>query len=209
MAKKARALIGFPGMKDDELMVAAHTIIGAMTGNPHFPAPSPSLEEVQDLLEDYATKLATAGNRGSMEDTALKNESKEDLARVLRKLGYYVNTVAEGHLSILLSSGFPTNKPFAPSLAPLPVEQVRLRDGRLSGQLRLDFAKQRNVRLYEYRYRELAEEEMPWSDRFTTTSSRGNIIEPLKVARKYEVQVRAVNSQGAGGWSDTVAILVR
>src|SRR5690606_25320108 len=59
MAKKARALIGFPGMKDDELMVAAHTIIGAMTGNPHFPAPSPSLEEVQDLLEDYATKLAT------------------------------------------------------------------------------------------------------------------------------------------------------
>jgi len=209
MAKKVRALIGFPGMKDDELMVTAQTIIRAMEDNPYFPAPTPSLEEVQHQLDDYVEKLAMTRKGGSMEDTALKNESKWRLAMVLRKLAYYVNAEAEGHLSTLLSSGFPVNKPFATSLTPLTVEQVRLRDGRQSGQVRLDFDKQRNVRLYEYRYRELADEETPWSDRFTTTSSRGNIIMPLKEACKYEVQVRAVNSQGAGDWSQSVRILVR
>lgn len=196
-------------MKDDELMVAVSTIIGAMTGNANFPTPAPALQEVQDLLDDFSTKLAMARKRGSPEDTAHKNESRLPLIEALRKLGYYVNSVADGHLSTLLSSGFPTNSLPAQRLVPLPVEHVQLRDGRQSGQVRLDFAKQKNALLYEYRYREVAEEEIPWSDRFTTTSSRGNVIAPLTAACAYEIQVRAINTQGPGDWSNSARILVR
>ncbi len=75
MATKFKALIGFTRMKDDELMVTAATIIGAMTDNVHFEQPTPTLESVQQLVDDFSTKLSAARRRGSPEETALKNES--------------------------------------------------------------------------------------------------------------------------------------
>ncbi|SFS39585.1 fibronectin type III domain-containing protein [Sphingobacterium wenxiniae] len=207
MATKFKALIGFARMKDDELVVAANTIVGAMTDNPHFPTPSPSLEDVQDLLDDFSTKLAAARRRGSPEETALKNESREPLQLALQKLAYYVNGIAQGHLSTLLSSGFQTNSAGTIVQVPLKVERVRLSDGRQSGHVRLDFESQRKVLMYEYQYR--MESESEWSDRLVTSSSKANIIAPLEVAQRYEVRVRAVNTHGVGDWSDTARILVR
>lgn len=210
MSTKPKALVGFSSMKDDELMVAANTIIGAMTDNVHYPSPSPTLEEVQGILDDFTAKLVASRKRGSPEDTALKDEAKPVLAEILQKLGYYVNSVAQGRLSTLLSSGFPTSGTSGGSLVPLPVEGVRASDGRQSGQVRLDFAKQKGIRIYEYRYRKvLVEGTGPWSERYSTTSSRGNIIAPLEVGTIYEFQVRAVNTQGPGDWSNIARILVR
>jgi hypothetical protein len=196
-------------MKDDELMVAANTIIGAMTDNDHFPTPTPTLADVQVLLDDFTAKLAIARKRGSPEDTAIKDDSKALLAGALQKLGYYVNSTADGHLATVLSSGFPTNAPSTATLVPLTADNVKLSDGRQSGQVRLDFAKQTKVLLYEYCYRKVQQPEAEWGDRLTTTSSRGNIIAPLEVGQRYEIRVRAVNTKGAGDWSQVAGILVR
>jgi len=209
MATKMKALIGFGQMKDDELLIAATTIVAAMTGNSNFPTPSPEINEVKALLDDFSSKMAISRKRGSPEDTAHKDESIPALVSALQKLGYYVNSVADGHLSTLLSSGFPTNAPSTASMVPHAVENVRLSDGQQSGQMRLDFAKQAKVRMYEYSYRKLGEAEQEWSDRFTTTSSRLNIIAPLEAGHYYEVRVRAVNTKGAGDWSQTATLLVR
>lgn len=209
MAIKSKALVGFPGMKDDELMVAANTIVAAMTDNSNFPEPSPDLDVISNLRDDYSDKLAASRKRGAPEDFALKDESKDELAERLQQLGHYVNSVARGRLSIVLSSGFPTNSPDAPPQAPTPVENVRVSDGRQSGQVKLDFAKQKNVRVYEYQYRMADLPNEPWSERYTTTSSRGNIIAPLDPARYYEVHVRAINTHGIGDWSQIVRILAR
>src|SRR5690606_9653972 len=133
MATKFKALVGFTRMKDDELMVTAATIIGAMTDNVHFEQPTPTLESVQQLVDDFSTKLTAARRRGSPVETALKNESRLPLEAALRQLAYYVNGVAEGHLSTLLSSGFPTNGANGSVQSPLKVEGVKLSDGRQSG----------------------------------------------------------------------------
>ena len=208
MATKFKVLVSFTRMKDDELVVSATTIIGAMTGNEHFAEPTPTLESVQALLDDFSAKLAVSRRRGSPEETALKDESRLPLEAALRQLGYYVNGVAEGQLSTLLSSGFPTNSGTSnPVLVPLKVEAVKLSDGRQSGQVRLDFQSQPNVRMYEYQYR--SEDDEQWSDRYTTSSSRGNIIAPLAVAKVHEVRVRAINTRGVGDWSNAATILVR
>lgn len=207
---KTKALIGFVKMKDDELMILGNTVINAMTGNSNFTTPSPALDDIKTLLEDFSVKLAIARKRGSPEDTARKDESKEPLAEALQQLAYYVNSVAKGHLSTLLSSGFPTSAPAVGSIIPAQVQGVKVSDGRQSGQLRLDFESQgRAAKLYEYCYRKVETPEAVWSDRLTTTSSRGNIIAPLEVAQLYEFKVRAVNSKGAGDWSQTATILVR
>lgn len=109
MATKMKALIGFAKMRDDELVMSCRTIIGAMTANPKYPNPTPDLLDLESILEDFITKLAVSRKRGSPEDTALKNESRGPLIVALQQLGYDVNGVAQGHLSTLLSSGFPTN----------------------------------------------------------------------------------------------------
>lgn len=204
-----KALIGFGKMKDEELVIVCNTIVGAMTGNAKYTTPSPALAEIQTLLDDFTTKLAVARKRGSPEDTALKDESREPLMVAIQQLGYYVNSIAQGHLSTLLSSGFPTNSASYANQVPLKVDNVRLSDGRLSGQVKLDFASQKIATIYEYRYRIRTDIPKEWGDRFTTTSSRGNIIAPLEVGRFYEVQVRAINTQGVGDWSDSANILVR
>lgn|SRR5690606_1220021 len=209
MANKTKALIGFARMKDDELLVAGNTIIGAMTDNGHFSSPSPSLADVQALLDDFSNKLAVARKRGSPEDTALKGDSRLLLEEALQRLGYYVNSVAKGHLATVLSSGFPVNASATATLVPLRIESVKLTDGRQSGQVRLDFANQSKVLLYEYCYRLQQQPEEEWSERITTTSSRGNIIAPLPPGERVEVKVRAVNSKGIGDWSETSSLLVR
>ncbi len=209
MATKMKALIGFGKMKDDELVIVCNTIIGAMTGNAKYPTPTPELTDIQVLLDDFTAKLAIARKRGSPEDTALKDESRSPLIVVMQQLGYYVNSVAQGHLSTLLSSGFPTNSTSFANQVPLKVDNVRLSDGRQSGQVKLDFAPQRIATIYEYRYRIRTDNPSEWGDRFTTTSSRSNIIAPLEVGKFYEVQARAINTQGVGDWSDSANILVR
>lgn len=209
MAIKPRALVGFGEMKDNEILVAANTILAAMTDNPNFPNPIPSLEEVQNQTDDYSNKLAAASKRGSPEDNALKKEGKEDLAEILQQLGHYVNSVAKGHLSKVLSSGFPTNSPDAPPQPPNVVDGLKLEDGRQSGQVRLSFNKQRNIRIYEYQYRRIDVPEEDWSERFTTTSSRGNVIAPVMPGVHYEARVRAINTYGIGDWSQIVRTMAR
>ncbi|WP_390881650.1 fibronectin type III domain-containing protein [Sphingobacterium pedocola] len=120
-----------------------------------------------------------------------------------------MNGIADGHLSTLLSSGFPTNAPAVASTVPFVVDNVKATDGRQSGQMRVDFNAQSKVRMYEYSYRKVQVPEAPWSDRLTTSSSRNNIIAPLEPGQYYEVRVRAVNTKGAGDWSQTATLLVR
>lgn len=208
MAKKSKVLTYFSTMKDDELLVLTHTIINAMDNNTHFQNPVPALVDIQLLLNEFIDKLKVSRKRGSPEDTALKNESRLPLTADLQRLGNYVNSVSKGQLSVLLSSGFPTNSVASPIVVPTRTENVLLRDGRQSGQVRVDFAAQKDVLLYEYCYR-LVGDNTEWSDRFSTSSSKANIIAPLQIGASYEVKVRGVNRQGPGDWSNTVQILVR
>lgn len=75
--------------------------------------------------------------------------------------------------------------------------------------MRLDFANQRNVLIYEYQVRPRTSPESDWSEGFKTSSSRGNIIAPLEEGGRYEVRVRAINTQGVGDWSQVAVWLVR
>src|SRR5690606_19432629 len=129
MPNKTKALSGVSRMKDYELLVAVNTIIGAMTDNQHFSSHTPTLAEVQVLLDDFSNKLAQARKRGSPEDTALKGDSRMVLEDSLQQLGYYVNSVAKGHLATVLSSGFPVSTSQTTNLVPLRGESGQLVHG--------------------------------------------------------------------------------
>lgn len=205
MVLRQQAISGFLRMRDDELARQAATIIQAMTGNANFTTPLPDLADVQTALDDYLLKLSAATKRGSSEDTALKNEAKELLADLLKKLAFYVNQHTGGMLSVLKSSGFPTTDyPMAGDL-PGRVFDVRVRDGRMDGEVNITFKPVKKVLFYEYRYAlEVAGSAEPeWNEPIMTTRSRQNYLTVPERMREYVVQVRAVNAYGKSAWSDT------
>jgi len=79
--KKANG--GFKNENDENLMALAQTVLTAMDGNVNFPDPTPEMAELEAHLEDFSEKLAISNRRGSPYDTAMKNESREELEKVL------------------------------------------------------------------------------------------------------------------------------
>lgn len=190
-------------MRDDELARQTATIIQAMTDNDNFETPVPPLEDVQTALDDYLLKLSGATKRGGAEQTALKDEAKAELADLLKKLAFYVNTNTQGKLSVLKSSGFPTSDYPMAGDVPTRVYDVRIRNGRMDGEVNITFKAVSKSLFYEYRYALVDEGEPEWSEPVMTTNSVRNYLMVPQRMREYLVQVRAVNSYGISAWSDS------
>jgi hypothetical protein len=205
------ALSGFKRFSDEHFSTLASTIYNAMESNPHFDTPAPELADVKTVIDAYDEKLAMARRKGSPYDTAVKNEVRLELEKILAELAFYVNKEAEGNLPILLSSGFQISGDPRTQHIPIRVEGVKLSDGRQSGQLVLRFEIQENIRLYEYCYAFERDEEREhiWSEIFKTSSSNGNLIATAIPGMYYYVRVRAINTQGVGEWSEPVSMMAR
>jgi hypothetical protein len=212
MNTKRFALGGFTHITDDEVLSRSNTVLQAMASSAFFPDPSPALADMTALFDDFKAKLAMSQKKGNPEDTVAKNDSRQRLEINLRQLALYVTKEANGNLQALLSSGFELSGFSKALVPPTVVRNVQLGEGRQSGQLRLDFDKQAQVLLYEYRYAQEANtpEQMVWTDPpLMTTSSRNNILAPLVPLTRYYVQVRAVNALGKSEWSDPVSYIGR
>ena len=208
--KKANG--GFKNENDENLMALAQPVLTAMDGNVNFTDPTPEMAELEAHMEDFSEKLAISNRRGSPYDTAIKNESREELEKVLAALAFYVNSKANGTLSILLSSGFKISQTQKRAAVPSKIQGVMLVHGRQTGQMVLRFNGQPNVRFYVYRYTQDKNEEgeLHWDDQeFTTSSSRNNIIAPVRPGVTYYVSVRAINTAGTGDWSDPISWMAR
>src|SRR5215467_1363650 len=95
------------------LLTYAQGIVTAMTGNPHFPSPVPTLAEVQadvDALRD-AQLAAEARVRGAV---LTRNEKKVALVATLQKEKAYIQGVADANVengaSIIASAGVAVKK---------------------------------------------------------------------------------------------------
>lgn len=200
---------GFSKLKDSELVMRANTIISSLTDNEGFTTPNPALEVIQSALDDFQNRLniMPTGNRA---DTVMKNQSRSVLLNLLKRLGHYVNEVADDFVE-LFSSGFPVSSfpnRINAEIPPIP-KGLMLGDGVHSGKIRLDFNPVKEARLYLYRYGTSIDGTVEWEAPFPTTTSRNNIIDTLSPGIEYLVQVKSVNSAGASDWSNSVSLIAR
>lgn len=208
---KQQALGGFRSVKDDELLVRGSTVLQALTDNDHFPDVVPPLSDLETHLQDFQDKLSIARRRGSPQDTAIKNDSRQLLEATLKGLAFHVSQQSNGSLQMLLSSGFEISNYPRSGDVPDVINGVFLRDGRQSGQLRLDFNKQPLALLYEYCVAHTQDQdgEHVWNEPIMTSSSRQNIIAPVIPFKRYYVRVRAINGYGKSDWSEPVSHIPR
>lgn len=196
---------------DEELIVRSKTVLEAMTDNTYFPDPAPSLEDFEESYNNFNNKLSAAKRRGSPQDTAEKDLARQEVSRLYKQLAFYVSQTAQGNLAMLLSSGFEVTRHPTGRAVPSVVRDIRLRDGRQSGQMRLDFEKNREALFYEYEVGIWEADELTpdWGERYRTTSSRHNVIAPLVPLKRYAVRVKAVNGRGESDWSDIMTHITR
>ena len=103
--KKTKIKLHFAGFSDAEMEARSFGIIAAMTGNTHFPEPSPTLADLNNSLKLFSDALALA-KTGDRVKAVNKNQLRENLDRLLTRLADYCSFIAQGDRFILASSGF-------------------------------------------------------------------------------------------------------
>lgn len=211
--RKEKVISNYSGWSDYELSTLAGRILKAMqepTAQTNFPKPNPEITVLDPLVQDYITKHEIASRRGSALEISQKNESREALLNALRTLAHYVNEVANGQLSLLLSTGMVLATQPGTLQAPTVVEKVQLRDGRISGQLRLDFKAIKSAWEYEVEIgTSVGNGEVSWDKVILTTSSRSNVLSEIEPGIRYHVRIRARNGKGTGDWCEPVSLTAR
>ncbi|HTA64463.1 MAG TPA: hypothetical protein VK753_03080 [Xanthomonadaceae bacterium] len=91
-------------VKDSDLAAAIAAILAAMTDNPAYPSPVPSLETL--ATTGAAFVAAMQANDGGRAQVALRDRTREAVEGVLRHLAAYVQHACLGDRVVLLASGF-------------------------------------------------------------------------------------------------------
>jgi hypothetical protein len=212
--RKEKVISNYGLWSDYELSTLAGRVLKAMqeaNTTANFPTPNPGLDVLETLVNTYIAHHEIASRRGSALEISQKNESREALLVGLRNLAHYVNEIANGQLSMLLSTGLVLVAQPSSSQLPLVPQRLRLRDGRISGMVHIDMAPVKGAWDYEIAIGDSVNEqgEIQWNQTLMTTSSRGNFVMDLTPGTQYYVRVRARNGKGTGDWSEPVSLIAR
>ena len=195
---------GFSKLADSDLLTKTEAIVTSLTGNTHYPTPSPILASVQAAATAFQTALVAAADGGKLK-TAEKNEARETLLGLLRNLALYVQQHCQENLAILLSSGFDARKAPTPAgVLPAPVA-VTLTQSALSGILDFRAKAVANASAYEGQMTMDVNKD-DWGSVGTFTAARFK-LEALKPGTTYWARARAIGAAGPGAWSDAVSAM--
>ncbi len=125
--------LSFSNLRDAEVKGESDFILRSMFGNAAFTDPMPSLADVQSAIVNYGDALTAAASL-DINMVALKNQYRQVLESVLFQLGLYVMCVANGDVTILISSGFKLAKTPASNPISAP-DSIVLTNGPSSGKL--------------------------------------------------------------------------
>ncbi len=201
-----RVLLGFAAAADHALEETAQAVLEHLYGNATYPTPPVLEAALQAALAAFSVAIAAA-KMGGPAETADKNNKRDALIDLLRKLAGYVQLNHDNDLAKLLASGFEavsTNKASVPLTAPTIKDILN----GMTGQLLVRVGPIANAKGYEVRYALIGAGGAPgpWVDGGLFTSSRGMPVNGLNPGDNYQFQVRAVGgSTGYSDWSDAVS----
>jgi hypothetical protein len=195
--------ISFLTTDSDPLLVTdTQTILTSLTGNASYPTPSPTLAAVTTALTDFITALADAA-RGGTALTAIKTSKRTVLVAILRDLATYVQVTCNGDLTVLLTSGFPIQKPQRNRIGVLPAPgNLKVSLGPLSGQLKAVVPPVFGASVYNWK---LTAGNAPAVVQSAQTTGGRTTFTGLTPGVVYVAQVNAVGAAGPSDWSQPVS----
>jgi len=115
--KKDRIILDFVRIPVAQQTEFGKGVISKMKNNPKFVTPDVSVDE----LEAKNTLLETrsvAALSGGKEATALLHQTEDEWKDLMRKMAKYVDRIADGDETVILSAGFNLAKQPAPAIRP-------------------------------------------------------------------------------------------
>ncbi len=189
---------------DAQLIVDVGGIITGLTGNASYPAPSPTLAAVTAALNAFTTAVNDAiSNGGGVVLTSAKNDRRAELVALIRELASYVQVTCKGDMTVLLTSGFPIQKPTRNPIGQLPVpSDLTVTLGTYTGQLDASATPVFGAAVYNWRLSTAAAPTVVVQSAQTTAAS--NTFTGLTPGVVYNAEVNAVGAAGPSDWSDPV-----
>jgi hypothetical protein len=188
--KQARLKTDFSKLSDSDLEIKAQAVVSAMTDNPFFSTPVPSLITVSAAITSYSTALSKAQTRDKAE-IANKNFMRTELEKTLGLLAGWVSFTAGGLENVLVSSGFDLAKT-ASNLPPIGVpDNFSVLNGVNEGEVVSSVDRVIGAKSYIHEY--TADPLTPgseWTQEFTTIRKR--TIANLVPGQKYWFRVAAI-----------------
>ena len=192
--KKQKAKIDFTRVKDSDLREIARSIVNKMTSNPNFPNPAPALPLIQIDIDEYFDALVKCHD-GTKLNTVIKNDKRSVLENKLAHLGNYVNSIAEGDLVKLDSSGFPLSKiPTPVGILPAPVS-FKINEGENPGEIYFDITTVKKAKGYIVIYAKVPVPEKLEDWQSKTSSMSKGYMRGLESGKQYAFMVAATSNE--------------
>jgi len=197
----------FERLSDANLQVEASSIISSLTNNANFPEPKPELGLIRQALDVFGDALAAAQD-GARSDIAFKNQKREELLELLRRLGDYVVFTSAGDTVKAATSGYTFAHEYGGQQQPVGrPENLVLSDGPNVGELHLEFKRVVGARGYVYEYTpDPLSENSVWRTQTGTVSQA--IFSGLERGRKYWCRAGAISNHPTV-YSDPISRIVQ
>ncbi len=183
----------------------ARGVISKMKNNPGFPKPDISLDDVETQTNLLETRYIATMN-GGKEATALLHQAEDEWDELMRKTAAYVDRIADGDDSVVLSAGFNLMKQRGPTNR----SEFEVKRGDKSGTVVLRRYIIQGARAYVWQYcagDSPATNDAEWITAQVTTRATTEIsgLTPLTT---YWFRCAAVSAKGISGYSVPVMLVV-
>jgi hypothetical protein len=199
----AIAALNLP-LKVPALILYAQGIAKAMTGNPSFPNPTPTLAALTAAITALADAetAALARTKGAV---LARNNAKTALVTLLKQLRGYIQTIADADTdnsaAIIASSGIPVRK------TPVhPPRDFHATAGAVSGSAKVVAPAAAHRASYDWEYS--PDGGKTWVAAPSTLGARTTIT-GLPSGTTVQFRYRSLTKTGEGDWSQPTALLVK
>ena len=202
MASSLAVLKLSPRVKN--VITFAQSVTSALTGNPHFPAPTPTLATFQ--ADVAALNTAEAAVLSRTKGAAVARDAKLAVVRTdLENLKVYVQSVAalatpSDAAAIIESAGLTIRKVTLHDKPALAAKQ-----GSVSGTVNLAAKAAPGRAAYVWQY---STDQKTWTPVPQTLQAKTGIA-GMTAGTQYYFRVQPVTNAGVGDWSQTVVLMVK
>lgn len=200
----AKVKLNFTRLTIPEKLQLVKQILTAMTGNPNFPTPQPTLAQVSAAADALETADSTAQTARAASKTATseRDQKMKALDLLVAQLAAHVESVSGDDETKILSAGMDVRATGSPgSDPPAQPQGVAATEGDHAGELDVQWDRIVNARSYVLESSTDPTNPALWKHAMVVTTSHAT-LEGLVSGQRYWVRVAAVNTNGQSGWSD-------
>jgi hypothetical protein len=198
MKKIQKILIDFVNYTDAVLVQFVQAVILALTGNPNFATPQPTIAVLTAALDDFQAAISDA-EMGGPTERAIREQKRDALIILLRQLALYIQMVSGGDVAMMLSSAMNVSKLPSP-VGPLPKPNKFVVSPYRKGMLTLSLERIIGANTYLYQYRLVTE--MVWQNYLSNRSKI--ILTGLESGKEYVCRVLPSGASDIKVYSDEV-----